>query len=121
VPWALSRLDIERVLKGPQRRRHVTLIGPSPASKHLPRAPALRAGIHAVFLLQRPPEEAMSHVPNGERQSAGFIAETSDIQPTDLATYEVVCAAFLAVAALASWLPARSAAGIDPLITMRSD
>jgi hypothetical protein len=87
VPWALARLDIERVLKGPRGRRHVTLIGPSPASKHLPRAPALRAGIHAVFLLQRPPEEAISHVPNGERQSAGFIAETSDIQPPDRAEH----------------------------------
>src|SRR5579859_7657418 len=87
VPWALSRLDIERVLKGPRGRRHVTLIGPSPASKHLPRAPALRAGIHAVFLLQRPPEEAIRHVPEGERQSAGFIAETTDIQPPDRAEH----------------------------------
>jgi putative ABC transport system permease protein len=43
------------------------------------------------------------------------------IQPNDLATYEVVCAALLVVAAFASWLPARSAANIDPLITMRSD
>jgi hypothetical protein len=82
-PWALCRLDVERVLKGPRARRHVTLIGPSPASKHLPRAPALRAGIHAIFLLQRPPEEATSFVPNAERESAGFIAETSDIQPPD--------------------------------------
>lgn len=85
VPWALSRLDIERVLKGTRGRRHVTLIGPSPASKHLPRAPALRAGIHAVFLLQHPPEEALRHVPEGERQTAGFVAETSDIQPPDRA------------------------------------
>jgi len=83
VPWATSRLDVERVLKGPRSRRHVTLIGPSPASKHLPRAPALRAGIHAVFLLSPPPEGAMRHIPNGERQSVGFVAETSDIQPPD--------------------------------------
>jgi ABC-type antimicrobial peptide transport system permease subunit len=43
------------------------------------------------------------------------------VKPNDLATYEVVCGALLAVAALASWLPARSAASIDPLIAMRSD
>lgn len=85
VPWALAPLDIERVLKGSRARRHVTLIGPSPASKNLPRSPALRAGVHAIFLLQRPPEEAMEHVPGGERQAAGFIAETSDIQPPDRA------------------------------------
>jgi putative ABC transport system permease protein len=43
------------------------------------------------------------------------------VEPNDLATYELVCGALLAVAALASWLPARSAASIDPLITMRSE
>ncbi|HXB27025.1 MAG TPA: ABC transporter permease [Gemmatimonadaceae bacterium] len=43
------------------------------------------------------------------------------VKPNDLATYEVVCGALLAVAALASWLPARSAGRIDPLIAMRSD
>ena len=85
VPWALARFDIERVLKGPRARRHLTLIGPSPASKRLPRSPALRAGVHAILLLQRPPEEATEHIPSGERQAAGFIAETSDIQPPDRA------------------------------------
>jgi len=85
VPWALARFDIERVLKGPRARRRLTLIGPSPASKRLPRAPALRPGVHAILLLQRPPEEAMEHIPSGERQAAGFIAETSDIQPPDRA------------------------------------
>ncbi len=85
VPWALAPFDIERVLKGPRARRHLTLIGPSPASKKLPRSPALRAGVYAILLLQRPPEEAMEHVPRGERQAAGFLAETSDIQPPDRA------------------------------------
>ncbi len=40
VPWALARFDIERVLKGPRARRRLTLIGPSPASKRLPRPSA---------------------------------------------------------------------------------
>jgi hypothetical protein len=83
VPWALARFDIERVLKGPKSRRRMTLIGPSRASKRLPRAPALRPGVHAILLLQRPPEEAMEHIPDRERQAAGFIADTSDIQPPD--------------------------------------
>lgn len=43
------------------------------------------------------------------------------IQPNDLATYELVSAALLGVAAVASWLPARNAASIDPLIAMRSE
>lgn len=85
VPWALARFGIERVLKGPRARKRVTLIGPSPASKHLPQAPALRPGVHALLLLQRPPEEAMEFIPRGERQAAGFIAETSDIQPPERA------------------------------------
>lgn len=85
VPWALARFEIERVFKGDRSRRHVTLIGPVPASKHLPRAPALRAGLHAILLLQRPPDEAMEHIPNTERRAAGFIADTSDIQPPDRA------------------------------------
>jgi hypothetical protein len=85
VPWALGRFDVERVLKGPRSRRRVTLIGPSTASKRLPRAPALRPGLYAILLLQRPPEEALEHVPERERQAAGFIADTSDIQPPDRA------------------------------------
>jgi hypothetical protein len=83
VPWALARFGVEQVLKGPRSRRRLTLIGPSPASKHLPRAPALRAGVRAILLLQRPPEDAIEHIPKGERQAAGFIAETSDIQPPE--------------------------------------
>jgi hypothetical protein len=83
IPWALARFDIERVLKEPRSLRHVTLIGPSPASKHLPRAPALRSGLHAILLLQKPPEEAMEHIPRDERKVAGFIADTLDIQPPD--------------------------------------
>jgi hypothetical protein len=85
VPWALGRLDIERVLKGPKSRRRMTLIGPATVSKRLPRTPALRPGLYAIMLLQRPPEEAMEHVPERERQATGFIAETSDIQPSDRA------------------------------------
>jgi hypothetical protein len=85
VPWALAPFDIERSLKGSRSRRHLTLIGPSSVSKRLPRSPALRTGLHAVFLLQRPPDEAMEHIPSGDRQAAGFIAETSDIQPPERA------------------------------------
>ena len=87
IPWALARFDVERVLKGAKSHRHITLIGPSPASKHLPRAPALRAGLHAILLLQRPPEEAMEHIPRDEHRAAGFIAGTSDIQPLDRAEH----------------------------------
>lgn len=80
VPWALARFEIERVLKGNGTLRHVTLVGPVPASKRLPRAPALRAGRRAILILQRPPEEAVEHIPEHERKGALFIAETADIQ-----------------------------------------
>jgi hypothetical protein len=83
VPWALARFEIERILKGNGRLRHVTLVGPVPASKRLPRAPALRAGLHAILILQRPPEEAIEHIREDERKGALFIAETVDIQPSE--------------------------------------
>ncbi len=41
------------------------------------------------------------------------------IEPTDLATYAMVIVALLAVALAASWLPARRAAGIDPVRALR--
>lgn len=83
VPWAVARLDIERVLKGRTKLRHTTLIGPVRASKRLPRAPALRAGLRAIFFLQRPPEAALEFVPADERNAVTFIADTFDIQPPE--------------------------------------
>ena len=41
------------------------------------------------------------------------------VGPADPATYEAVFAGLIAVAALASWVPARRAAVIDPVIAMR--
>jgi hypothetical protein len=83
VPWAVARFDIERILKGKGKLRRVTLVGPVPASKRLPRAPALRAGLHAILLLQHPPQDALEHLPEEERQAAAFLADTFDIQPPE--------------------------------------
>jgi hypothetical protein len=83
VPWALARFETERVLKGKGKPRHMMLVGPIHASKLLPRAPALRAGLHAILILQRPPKDAIEKIPDDERQAAAFIADTSDIQPPD--------------------------------------
>ena len=80
VPWAYAPLEIERVLKG-KKTKHLGLVGPNPASKRLPRAPALRAGTRAIFILQRPPEEALDLLRDESKQSAGFAADTFDIQP----------------------------------------
>lgn len=83
APWAVAPFDIERVLKGRGKPRHVTLVGPGLAWKRLPRTPALRAGVRAILILQHPPSEALEHLPADERQAAAFIADTLDIQPPD--------------------------------------
>jgi hypothetical protein len=82
VPWSLAPFEIERVVKG-RRARHITLLGPVPASKRLPRAPALRAGLHAILFLHRPPEDALELIDEEERQRTGFLAEPPDIQPPE--------------------------------------
>jgi putative ABC transport system permease protein len=43
------------------------------------------------------------------------------VEPLDRPTLVLVCLVFTAVGALASWLPARRAARVDPIIAMRSD
>jgi putative ABC transport system permease protein len=43
------------------------------------------------------------------------------VSPEDLTTYEIVSVALMAVAAMASWVPARRAAAIDPASAMRPE
>lgn len=42
-------------------------------------------------------------------------------EPTDAGTYVAVALGFAGVALVASWLPARRAAGIDPVRSLRAD
>jgi putative ABC transport system permease protein len=44
-----------------------------------------------------------------------------EVSPSDLVTYGVVTVFLLAIAGLASWLPARRAAGLDPLIALKTE
>ena len=44
-----------------------------------------------------------------------------NVQPTDPAVYAVVALVLMAVAMLASYLPARRASRIDPLIALRDE
>jgi putative ABC transport system permease protein len=41
------------------------------------------------------------------------------IKPTDVTTYVAMTAGFLAISALASWLPARRASSLDPVKALR--
>lgn len=43
------------------------------------------------------------------------------LTPLDPATYILAAALFAAVAAVASWVPARRAANVDPVIALRSE
>jgi ABC-type antimicrobial peptide transport system permease subunit len=43
------------------------------------------------------------------------------VGPLDGPTLALVCLVFAAVGAIASWLPARRAARVDPIIAMRSE
>lgn len=44
-----------------------------------------------------------------------------EVGPTDPATYAAVAALLLAVAALASWVPARRAATTDPVAALEAE
>jgi putative ABC transport system permease protein len=41
------------------------------------------------------------------------------IRPTDPLTFGVMASAFVAIAAVSSWLPARRAAALDPTVALR--
>jgi ABC-type antimicrobial peptide transport system permease subunit len=43
------------------------------------------------------------------------------VRPTDPLTFAVVSAVLLGIGVLASWLPARRATRIDPIVALRSD
>jgi hypothetical protein len=82
IPWAVAPLEIERVLKGPAKVRHAVVVGPRYGSRHLPAAPPLRPGLHAIFFLARPPHDAPESAAEGH-EAAFHIATSRDIQPPD--------------------------------------
>jgi ABC-type antimicrobial peptide transport system permease subunit len=44
-----------------------------------------------------------------------------EVKPTDPLTFGAVAAILLGIGVLASWLPARRATRIDPIVALRSD
>jgi putative ABC transport system permease protein len=58
----------------------------------------------------------------GAVATTGFLRELLyDVSPTDPLTLGGTCVVLLAVALLASWIPARRAAGVDPGTALRAD
>src|SRR5204863_9733887 len=59
----------------------------------------------------------------GLAAAAGFTRVMSSrligVKPIDPVTYSAMAALFLGIAALASWLPARRAAALDPTVALR--
>jgi predicted permease len=54
--------------------------------------------------------------------AAGWLrSQLHEVSPTDVATYVLVAAAFVVVTALASLIPARRAASVDPVIALRGE
>jgi ABC-type lipoprotein release transport system permease subunit len=43
------------------------------------------------------------------------------VRPTDPVTFVAMALLFLAIAAIASWLPARRAAALDPTVALRGE
>jgi len=43
------------------------------------------------------------------------------VRPTDVATFATITALFFVIAAVASWLPAHRAAGLDPSVALREE
>jgi ABC-type antimicrobial peptide transport system permease subunit len=43
------------------------------------------------------------------------------VEPTDAATFGVIVAGILAVTAIAGYMPARRAAGVDPAVALRTE
>jgi putative ABC transport system permease protein len=67
-------------------------------------AAGIAAGLLAAFALTR-----------------GMITMLVGVKPTDPATFATMAAAFLLIAALASWLPAWRAASLDPTVALRDE
>lgn len=44
-----------------------------------------------------------------------------EVDPLDPVTYAAVAGAILIVAMIATWLPARNAASVDPIAALRTD
>jgi hypothetical protein len=79
----VAPLEIDRLLKGPEKQHRVMVVGPRYASRRLASAPPLRPGLHAIFFLTTPPREGFDLLSASERNAAFHIVTSRDIQPPD--------------------------------------
>jgi hypothetical protein len=71
----------------------------------------------------------LSSEASGRRDDIGLNAQSTNrkppttigIEPLDRPTFACVCLVLAVVGTVASWLPARRAEGVDPIIAMRSE
>jgi len=117
VPLALTALGIYGVLAYiiQQRRREIGIRMALGVSGRQVTRLVMGQGIASVFvgiLLGLLGSVGLSRV------AAGFLR---GVKPTDPATLATVVALLVGVTLVASWLPAREAAGVDPLKTLNSE
>ena len=89
-------------------------------SKHSPGRPRVVDPLIRKELL-RLPRETRPPADLGDQWTTRMLAEVFGVSPTDPATFITASIGLLAIALLATYVPARRAAAVDPVEALRAD